>query len=469
MPKAGPVLRSEVDGVWYLEAHPEIAEFFKQAGVFTYCEKLTSFHQQVAEAFAIAYDGRSAKIGKEEFIIDEASIAEFTGLPRTGDCWFKSTLPSNVEFRSYLLPIHKDLIWKKDIPMSFLEPQWQALLKAIFVYITCEGRYNRVMFYHFKLLNHFTGREPINLPFYFHKTLTKMAKQVKAKPTKVAGRLSHQGLITLLVKEALQRKKVDWGFFLFWNEFQTEKPPEAETKKTSGRKTVTPKSSHRKRKGISPPRDPTKSSSGKKKGIKRKLQFEGEQSKDPATGNNPLNLPYSDSEPEQELTETQDNVQTEQGADHCSNLPSPTHTEAHSPSVAEPSSSKPKKARSRKINKLLQQVYEMEVLERVIKKANADLTDRNAELFKTNQTLKEKHDRIKDRNRVLIRENMKLYRQLRILRLKLKEFQSPAHEQTGLETLANLATTMVDTPEPSTQPAEVRRSTRTRVASSKKP
>ena len=100
----------------------------------------------------------------------------------------------------------------------------------------------------------------------------------------------------------------------------------------------------------------------------------------------------------------------------------------------------------------------MEVLERVIKKANTDLTDRNAKLFKINQTLKEKHDKIKDRNRVLIRENMKLHRQLRILRLKLKEFQSPAQEQTGLETLANLSTTMVDTPEPSTQPVEVRRS-----------
>jgi hypothetical protein len=203
MPKAGPVLRSEVDGVWYLEVHPEVAEFFKQAGVFTYYEKLTNFHQQVAESFAITYDGRSTKIGKEEFIIDESSIAEFTGLPRTGGYWFKSTVPSNIEFRSYLLPIHKDVIWKKDIPMSFLQPQWQYLLKAIFVYITCEGRYNRVMFYHFKLLNHFTGREPINLPFYFHKTLTKMARQVKAKPTKVASRLSHQGLITLLVKEAL--------------------------------------------------------------------------------------------------------------------------------------------------------------------------------------------------------------------------------------------------------------------------
>jgi hypothetical protein len=89
----------------------------------------------------------------------------------------------------------------------------------------------------------------------------------------------------------------------------------------------------------------------------------------------------------------------------------------------------------------------MEVLERVIKKDNIDLTDRNAELFKMNQNLKEKHDKIKDRNRVLIRENMKLYRQLRILRLKLKQFQSPAEETNGLETLANLAMTMMDTPE----------------------
>ena len=215
MSKSGLALRSELDGVWYLEAHPDVADFFKQVGVFSYFEKLTSFHQQVAESFVIAYDGRSAKIGKEEFIIDEAAIAEYTGLPRSGNCWFKTTIPSNIEFRSYLLPIHKDVIWKKNIPMFFLKPQWQTLLKAIFVYITCEGRYNRVMFYHFKLLNHFTGRDLINLPFYFHKTLTKMARQVKAEPTKLTSRLSHQGLITLLIKESLIKKQVDWGFFLF--------------------------------------------------------------------------------------------------------------------------------------------------------------------------------------------------------------------------------------------------------------
>jgi hypothetical protein len=165
MSKVSPALRSEVDGMWYFEDHPEVAKCFKQVGVFTYYEKLTTFHQQVAEAFSLSYDGRIAKIGREEFIIDEAAIAEYTGLSGTGNCWFKTSSPSNVEFRSYLLPVHKYLTWKKDIPMSYLEPKWQLLLKAILVYITCEGHYNRVMYYHFKLLNHFTGREHLNLPY----------------------------------------------------------------------------------------------------------------------------------------------------------------------------------------------------------------------------------------------------------------------------------------------------------------
>jgi hypothetical protein len=123
MSKASPALRSEVDGMLYFEAHLEVAECFKQTEVFTYCKKLTTFHQQVAEAFSLSYDGRIAKIGREEIIIDEAAIVEYTGLSRTGDYWFKTSSPSNVEFRLYLLPVHKALTWKKDIPMSYREPR----------------------------------------------------------------------------------------------------------------------------------------------------------------------------------------------------------------------------------------------------------------------------------------------------------------------------------------------------------
>jgi hypothetical protein len=90
-----------------------VADFFQQVGCFTYCEKLQSFHQQVSQVFYLSYDGRKAIIGKEEFIVDEASIAEFTSLPRTGEYWFKTTVPADIEFRYYLQPQHKTLIWKK--------------------------------------------------------------------------------------------------------------------------------------------------------------------------------------------------------------------------------------------------------------------------------------------------------------------------------------------------------------------
>jgi hypothetical protein len=290
MEKASPALRSKVDGMWYFEEHPEVAECFKQVRVFSYCEKLTTFHQQIDETFSLSYDGRIAKIGREEFIIDEASIAEYTRLSRAGNCWFKTSSPSNVEFRSYLLPVHKMLTWKKDIPMSYLETKWQTLLKAILVYITCEGRYNRVMYYHFKLLNHFTGREHLNIPYFFHKTLIKMAKQVKAQPTKFSSKISHQGLITLLVKQALHKKQIEWSFFLFWNEFQTEKPPEMKEKRSRSRNDPT---SHKRRKGISMSRDSIKATPNKQGGTKKKLKLED---RNPVTVKNPLNLPYSESD-----------------------------------------------------------------------------------------------------------------------------------------------------------------------------
>ena len=89
-------------------------------------------------------------------------------------------------------------------------------MKEIFVYITCEGRYNMVMIYKFKLMNHFIGRLPLNLPFYLHKIQTKMAHQVKAQPSKVIGRLSHHGLIKLIVKELLQGRNMACTYFIFW-------------------------------------------------------------------------------------------------------------------------------------------------------------------------------------------------------------------------------------------------------------
>jgi hypothetical protein len=139
MKKGATTLRKELNDVEYLEAHLEVCQIFKNAGCFNFCKKLDSFHQQVAKAFALSFDGKKACIGQDEFQIDEALIAKVTELPIAGERWFKTTVIKNIEFGSYLKPEHQGLIWKKDIPISFLEEKWQQLLKAIMVYITCEG------------------------------------------------------------------------------------------------------------------------------------------------------------------------------------------------------------------------------------------------------------------------------------------------------------------------------------------
>jgi hypothetical protein len=117
----GPVLRRELDDIDYLDSHLEVCQFFKDVGCYQFCKKLQGFHQQVVEAFALTFDGRKVVIGKDEFQVDETLIDEMSEFPRTGENWFKTTVTKDIEFRSYLKPKHKCLIWRKDIPISFLE------------------------------------------------------------------------------------------------------------------------------------------------------------------------------------------------------------------------------------------------------------------------------------------------------------------------------------------------------------
>ena len=78
----------------------------------------------MAEAFSLSFDGSKVVIGKEEFHIDETLITELTELPGTGEKWFKTTIPKDVDFRSYLKPEHRGVVWKKSMPSSWLEERW---------------------------------------------------------------------------------------------------------------------------------------------------------------------------------------------------------------------------------------------------------------------------------------------------------------------------------------------------------
>jgi hypothetical protein len=78
-------------------------------------------------------------------------------------------------------------------PRTYIRKEWNELLILIQRYITGEGRYNSTSMYHIRLLEHFTGEKPLNLPYFLWKSLTKMAKKVKATPEKEKPEFSIQG------------------------------------------------------------------------------------------------------------------------------------------------------------------------------------------------------------------------------------------------------------------------------------
>ena len=149
---------------------------------------------------------------------------------------------------------------------------------------------------------------------------------------------------------------------------------------------------------------------------------------------NILNLPYSDSKEEQE-----------EGADlalqvvaEVEELPSPTPKEQDEP-AEKASSSKPKNQR---INRWLRQVYEMEILEREIKKNNATLTSRNKLLHNSYLEPRERYSFLKRLNKRYLKDNTRLYRMIRIQRLHMKEAKLNPSTHLTLETLAEAAVSL---------------------------
>ena len=111
--------------------------------------------------------------------------------------------------------------------------------------------------------------------------------------------------------------------------------------------------------------------------------------------------------------------------------------------MVETSSSKP---RSQRINQLLGKIHEMEVLEREIKRTNAILTKKNTRLHNSLLEMKGMYFLLQKRNMRFMKDNTKIYRMIRLLRLQMNNSNSNPSSQSHftLETLAEAATSFQD-------------------------
>jgi hypothetical protein len=92
----GVLLKRELDDLSFLQSHPEVQKHFTNAGCMGFAERLQiGCHQAMAKAFTMKFDGNRARVGSVEIKVDEEFIAVATGLPTTGQRWFKTTAPKN--------------------------------------------------------------------------------------------------------------------------------------------------------------------------------------------------------------------------------------------------------------------------------------------------------------------------------------------------------------------------------------
>ena len=162
-----------------------------------------------------------------------------------------------------------------------------------------------------------------------------------------------------------------------------------------------------------------------------------------------MNLPYSDSGSEAEPPAAGEGEQS------C-DLPTPTPSEETppdkgkqpmdnqtnpSPSMASPSQ-EPSSSQDEKISQMFKDLHDARQTEKDLKAEKCELIGRNLAMYDIYQEMKEKFNKVLERNKMLMKDNVALYRKIRILRLQAKETQTPAAQSSGLEALDEVAETM---------------------------
>ena len=95
-----------------------------------------------------------------------------------------------------------------------MKPEYRDSLYLIEKYITCEGRFALIFLYHLCLLSHLVDDQKISLPYYFHKSLVKMATKCRNPGIILDSYLFHHGLVKLHVLHALRKMRRSWDQFL---------------------------------------------------------------------------------------------------------------------------------------------------------------------------------------------------------------------------------------------------------------
>jgi hypothetical protein len=98
--------------------------------------------------------------------VSEEKLVATTNITIQGEKWFKGMPLDPVFYTDFLKPEYKKHKFGANIPRECILEHYEKLLRVVQRYFTCEGKFDKVYQYHKRILMHFTGKNPLNLPFY---------------------------------------------------------------------------------------------------------------------------------------------------------------------------------------------------------------------------------------------------------------------------------------------------------------
>jgi hypothetical protein len=179
-----------------------------------YCAKIQGYSVKLVEHFALRFNEFHETVVGITFQVTEETLSAMTEIPPHGERSSKGIPLDVLCYEEFIKTNCMNEKIRAGVPSWYIQETFQKLLKVIRRYFTCERRYDRIYAHHIRMLMHFTGKRPLNLPFFLHRSLERMTDNIQAEADQPRKNLFHISLIKLLVVEELRWMDKYWDSFL---------------------------------------------------------------------------------------------------------------------------------------------------------------------------------------------------------------------------------------------------------------
>ena len=117
------------------------------------------------------------------------------------------------KWKSLLFPFLASAKLNIGVLVKFLKLEWRAFYEILVRYVSCDGRFSHLHYYHLRLLLALKGCK-LNLPFYLLQSIKKMAHSVQTTIGNPDRSLFHHGLVKIIIQHQLSLNGKSWDEFL---------------------------------------------------------------------------------------------------------------------------------------------------------------------------------------------------------------------------------------------------------------